>query len=105
MTDKANTEKKTKPRGGIQPRKQASKSKIAVKMRRKKIIKAILDGKTQQEAGIIAGFKPENAGKQVQQTLANPTIMNALVSAMEKHGSPFPQLPIEASRLLSDPRR
>ena len=87
MTDNGTTkEKPAKPRGGVQPKTQASKSKIAVKMRRKKIIKAILDGKTQQEAGIIGGFKPENAGSQVAKTLQNPLIMNALVSAMEKRG-------------------
>jgi hypothetical protein len=86
MTDSSNTEKKSKPRGGIQPRKQASKSKIAVRMRRKKIIKAILDGKTQQEAGIIAGFKPEHAYSQVSKTLQNPIVQNALIHEMEKMG-------------------
>ena len=55
-------------------------------MRRKKIIRAIIEGKTLKEAGIIGGFKPENADDQVRQTLRNPTILNALAAAMEKDG-------------------
>jgi len=73
-------------RGGVQPKTQASKSKPAVALRRKKIIKAIMEGKTQQEAGIIAGFSPKTAAQQVGKTLSNPTIQNALVSAMGKRG-------------------
>lgn len=69
-----------------QPKHQASKTKAAVRMRRKKIIKALADGKSEQEAGIIAGFKPENAGVQVSQTLRNPIVQNALIAEMEKAG-------------------
>ncbi len=86
MTDSANTEKKTKPRGGVQPSRQAAKSKIAVQMRRKKIIKALADGKTLKEAGIIGGLNPNNAESQVCKTLKNPQIQNALLIAMDKHG-------------------
>ena len=86
MTDSTNIEKKTKPRGGIQPRKQAPKGKLAVKMRRKKIIAALVEGKTLKEAGIIGGLSPKTAATQVCATLQNPTIQNALVNAMEKHG-------------------
>jgi len=86
MTDSADTEKKNKPRGGVQPKTQASKSKIAVKMRRKKIIKAILEGKTQQESGIAAGFSHKTAGSQVSKTLQNPIVQNALIHEMEKIG-------------------
>jgi hypothetical protein len=83
-----NPKPKRRPTGGKgnQPKKQASKNRAVVKMRRKKIIKAMLEGKTHQEAGIIAGFKPENAGSQVQQTLGKPAMQSALQIAMEKAG-------------------
>lgn len=73
-------------KGGNQPKNQATKSRAVVKQRRKKIIKAILEGKTHQEAGIIAGLKPENAGSQVSKILQNPPVRNALLEAMEKAG-------------------
>ena len=78
--------KPAKPRGGVQPKKQAPKNKAAVKMRRKKIIKAVLEGKTLQEAGIIAGFAPGAARDQARNTLANPSVASKLLSAMEKNG-------------------
>jgi hypothetical protein len=88
-SDEATTaQSKTKPKrdGGIQPRKQASKSRVVVEMRRKQIIKDILAGKTQQETGINAGFSPKSARSQVAQTLANPIVKDALIAAMEKLG-------------------
>lgn len=78
--------KEPKPRGGVQPKTQAPKNKAAVKMRRKKIIKAVAEGKTLQEAGIIAGLAPKSAESQVCKTLKNPQVQNALVSEMEKIG-------------------
>jgi hypothetical protein len=82
----AQSETKPKRDGGIQPRKQASKSRAVVKMRRKQIIKDILAGKTQQEAGIAAGFSPKSARSQVAQILANPNVKDALIQEMEKIG-------------------
>jgi phage terminase small subunit len=88
MTTQSPTTAQTKPKrdGGVQPRKQASKSRAVVKMRRKQIIKDILAGKTQQEAGISAGFSPKTAADQVSKTLRNPLVQDALQSAMEKIG-------------------
>jgi hypothetical protein len=87
MTESADNIKKTpRPRGGVQPKHQAAKSKIAVKMRRKKIIKDILAGKSLQESGIAAGFSPKTAAQQVSQTLRNPLVQDALLAAMEKIG-------------------
>jgi hypothetical protein len=77
---------KPKRSGGVQPRKQANKNRAVVKKRRKKIIKDILAGKTNQEAGIAAGFSPKTAAQQVSQTLRNPIIQNALLAEMEKIG-------------------
>jgi phage terminase small subunit len=87
MTSLADTENKTpKPRGGVQPKKQAPKGKLAVKMRRKKIIAALVEGKTLKEAGIIGGLSPKTAATQVCATLQNPTVQNALKAEMEKIG-------------------
>jgi hypothetical protein len=80
------TQPKPKRDGGVQPRKQANKNRAVVKKRRKKIIKDILAGKTNQEAGIAAGFSPKTAAQQVSQTLRNPIIQNALLAEMEKIG-------------------
>lgn len=85
-TEQAAEKPKRTKRPQIQPKTQAPKSKLAVKMRRKKIIKALAEGKTQQEAGIIAGLSPKTAGQQVQKTLSNPIIANALIAEMEKAG-------------------
>lgn len=85
-SDAANPTPKRSKRPQNQPKHQAAKSKAAVKMRRKKIIKALAEGKTQQEAGIIAGLSPKTAAAQVNQTLKNPIIQNALVAEMEKAG-------------------
>ncbi len=80
------TQPKPKRSGGVQPRKQANKNRAVVKMRRKKIIKDILAGKTNQEAGIAAGFSPKTAAQQVSQTLRNPIVQNTLIAEMEKIG-------------------
>ena len=85
MTDSADP-KPTKPRGGVQPKKQAPKGKLAVKMRRKKIIAALVEGKTLKEAGIIGGLSPKTAATQVCATLQNPIVQNALIHEMEKMG-------------------
>ena len=55
-------------------------------MRRKKIIHAILDGKTVKEAGIIGGFSPRTAETQASATLSNPKVQDALLAALEKRG-------------------
>lgn len=81
-----NKKKEAKPRGGVQPKKQAPKNKHAVKARRKKIIAAVAEGKTLQEAGIIAGLAPQSAESQVCRTLKNPQVQNELAIAMGKRG-------------------
>lgn len=80
------TQPKPKRSGGVQPRVQANKARAVVKMRRRKIIKDVLAGKTHQEAGIAAGFSPKTAAQQVSQTLRNPLVQDALLAAMEKIG-------------------
>ena len=48
-----------------QPRHHAAKSKVACALRRKKILKGLMEGKTQKQAGIEAGLSPKTADKQV----------------------------------------
>jgi len=55
-------------------------------MRRRKIVKAILAGKTVKEAGIIGGFSPRTAETQASATLSNPKVQNSLLAEMEKQG-------------------
>ena len=77
---------KTKRTGGKQPKTQASKAKDAVKIRRAKIIKALIAGKTQQEAGIIAGFAAPSAYKQVSATLQHPAMQSTFLQKLEAAG-------------------
>ena len=88
MTTQTPTTAQTKPKrdGGVQPRKQANKARAVVQMRRNKIIKDVLAGKTHQESGVAAGFSPKTAAQQVSQTLRNPIVQNALRTALEKAG-------------------
>ena len=52
-----------------QPRHHAAKSKVACALRRKKILKGLMEGKTQKQAGIEAGLSPKTADKQVSAIL------------------------------------
>jgi phage terminase small subunit len=95
-----NETKPAKPRGGVQPKKQAAKNKAAVKMRRKKVIKAVLEGKTLQQAGIIAGYAPQAAYQQAAKTLQNPTIASKLLAEMEKNGMDDAYLSVKLRALI-----
>lgn len=55
-----------------QPKHHANKSKSACKLRRKKIIKALAEGKTNQQAGVEAGLSPKTASDQVSQIISEP---------------------------------
>jgi hypothetical protein len=82
----AESKHKPKNSGGLQPKKQASKSKIAVKMRRYQIIRDVLNGKGHAQAGIDSGLSPKTAGQQVTEILKHPEVQNALITAMGKIG-------------------
>lgn len=68
----------------VQPKKQACKSKAAVKIRQKKIIKSILEGKTQEQAGIDAGLSPKTAGSQVTEILKKPEVKETFKKLLDK---------------------
>lgn len=72
----SNKEEKTNKKQN-QPRHHAAKSKTAVKLRRKIIIKALAEGKTQTQAGIEAGLSPKTACAQVNSILKNPETLEA----------------------------
>lgn len=67
-----------------QPKKHAGKTKAVVEARRKKIIKAVLEGKTQKQAGIEAGLKPEYAQQQVSQVLVNPIVKKTFLDILNE---------------------
>jgi hypothetical protein len=55
-----------------QPKTHAGKSKPVVEARRKKIVKALVEGKTNKEAAAIAGLSPKTGADQVSQILREP---------------------------------
>lgn len=69
----------------VQPKTHAAKSKEAVKRRRKTIIKALAEGKTNKEAGIIAGLSPKTAPAQVTAILKEPETQNSFKALLDKY--------------------
>jgi hypothetical protein len=67
-----------------QPKHHAGKSRTAVAMRRKKIIKALAEGKTNQIAGIEAGLSPKTAADQVSQILSEPKVKSDFKALLDK---------------------
>jgi hypothetical protein len=68
----------------VQPKKHAGKTKAVVQARRKKIIKAIAEGKTQKEAGIEAGLNPNSARQQVGEILAEPCVQKTFLEILNE---------------------
>jgi hypothetical protein len=69
-----------------QPKTHAAKSHAQSELRRKKIVKAILEGKSAVTAGIDSGLSPKTASSQVSGILKEPKTQDALRIAMEKLG-------------------
>lgn len=80
----AEAKKKKKPAKQKQPKKHACKSKVAVALRRKKIIKDILAGKSHEQAGIDAGLSAKTAGTQVHDILKNPEVQSQFKAFLDK---------------------
>jgi DNA-binding CsgD family transcriptional regulator len=83
-----------------QPKKHAGKSKPAVALRRKKIIKAITDGKTRKEAGIKAGLSPKTAESQVSQILSEPKVRSEFQKLLD-NAIPDSELSVKYKELLN----
>ena len=75
-------EKKKKKQN--QPKTHAAKSKAVAAARRKKIIKAIIEGKTQKEAGIAAGLNPKTAESQVCNILKEPQVNKTFLDILNE---------------------
>lgn len=95
-------DKEEKPkRKQNQPPHHAAKSKQAVKLRRKRIIKAIAqDGKTLKQAGIEAGLSPKTAAQQVCGILNEPDV-KATFKALLDAAVPDSDLSTKYKELLS----
>jgi len=78
-----NKEEKPKKKQN-QPRHHAAKSKAAAKLRRKKIIKAISEGKTLKQAGIEAGLSPKTAPAQVNAILNEPEMVSQFKKLLDE---------------------
>jgi hypothetical protein len=77
---------KPKRSGGNQPKHHAPKTRAASALRRKKIIKAIIEGKDHVTAGIDSGLSPKTASSQVSGILREPKTQAVLASALETEG-------------------
>jgi DNA-binding CsgD family transcriptional regulator len=66
-----------------QPKTHALKSRVACKLRRKKIIKALAEGKTNKQAGIEAGLNPNTAHSQVSQILNEPNVQSSFKALLD----------------------
>lgn len=77
-------EKKIPKKKQNQPRHHAAKSKAATTLRRKKIIKAIAEGKTLRQAAIEAGLSPKTAPAQVNAILNEPETAKDLKALLDE---------------------
>lgn len=77
---------KTVKKKQVQPKTHAGKTKAVVAARRRKIIKSIIEGKTQKQAGIAAGLKAENVESQVCNILKEPQTRATFSHIMETAG-------------------
>jgi len=74
------------PRTGRPLQKQLAKSKQAMELRAKKIVTAILDGATQEQALLSAGYSAQTAKTQSTAILENPIIQKTFCEILEKAG-------------------
>lgn len=66
------------------PAHHAKKDRISVQKRRKIIVKAIAEGKTEKEAGILAGLSPKTATTQVSNIMKKPEMQANFRQLLEK---------------------
>jgi phage terminase small subunit len=69
-----------------QPKTHAPKSKAVAKARRRKIVNALLNGKTEKQAGIEAGLNPNTAESQVSKILKEPQTKKCFAALLESSG-------------------
>jgi len=74
------------PSGGVQPKRHAPKTRMAAKLRRRKIIEACLDGKNLREVALETGLSPNTASQQVSGILKEPEVQGAFAMIMDAEG-------------------
>ena len=100
MTTQSPTTETTPKRKQVQPRHHAPKGRLAVALRRKKIIKAVLEGRSATQAGIDSGLSPKTAAAQVTAILKEPETQLTLRASMEKLGMTDDYLAEHLRRLI-----
>jgi hypothetical protein len=81
MNDSKETGKQQK-----QPQKHAPKTQTDVYMRRKKIIKGLVEGKNLKEIGIETGLSPKTASSQVSRIVREPQTQRMFIELLDKAG-------------------
>ena len=74
------------PRTGKPMQKQLGKSKKALELRAKKIAKALIEGQTQEQALLSAGYSKKTARGQAAAVLGNPVMQETFYEILEKTG-------------------
>jgi len=69
-----------------QPQKHAQKSKSAIALRKRLLIKGILAGENIKDIAISTGLSPKTAGVQATAILARPEVQATFVRCMERAG-------------------
>jgi len=80
------TDQPISPRTGKPLQKQLGKSKKALELRAKKIVTALLDGATQEQALLSAGYSAQTAKTQSTAILENPVVQKTFCEILEKVG-------------------
>lgn len=86
MNSQPPTTETTRKKRQVQPRHHAPKTKAASALRRKKIIKAFVEGRNLKEAAIATGLSPKTAAQQVSAILKEPEVQRTLQATMEAIG-------------------
>jgi hypothetical protein len=79
-----NNKAKVPKKKQVQPKHHVGKSKAVVAARREKIVKAIMEGMTQQAAGEAAGLNPNSAYKQVSKILQEPSTQKTFLEFLNE---------------------
>jgi hypothetical protein len=69
-----------------QPRKHASKSPLAAKIRRDRLVKAVLNGECLKDVAIATGLSPKTASSQATAILKHPEAQKTFNMIMEESG-------------------
>jgi len=89
-----------------QPRRHAAKNRAVSALRRKRIIKDIVGGKTLKQAGVNAGLNRKTAESQVSQILKEPKVQSQFRELLDKavpdelHTNTYKEC-IEATKVIS----